>query len=155
MSLSQKMMAPITRLATAAVSTAPAEMSLMILISGCDSLLTRLQSFSMAEFTISRHSTKAMQITTIVHSVFEIFRKKPKPVTINAANNCNCPFFSRRMKHFIPFRAYFTECINRINQISVKYISSSSPRPISTKMRCKTHTQKYDTSHHLRNARFL
>ncbi|MCD6062405.1 MAG: hypothetical protein K0R82_316 [Flavipsychrobacter sp.] len=64
----------------AASNTAPATMSLMVLTAGLYSVVIRLQTFSIAEFTISRHKTRAIQPSTSTHSTAVIPKKKPAAI---------------------------------------------------------------------------
>ncbi len=63
------------------ISTAPAAMSLRILISGLISFVIKSASFSMEEFTASVVKTNAEQIKIVIHSNFD------KPIKKEAANN--------------------------------------------------------------------
>lgn len=70
----QKMIHAITMAKMHAIVTAPAAMSLMILISGRMSVVTKSHIFSSALLIVSKLNTKPETISTIHHSVSEILK---------------------------------------------------------------------------------
>jgi hypothetical protein len=102
------MIAPIVADNIAAKSTAPAAMSLMVLIAGLYSVVMRLQTFSIAEFTISMQMTSPMQHSTNIHSNAVIPKAKLSEIIMTAITPCIRPFFSVLKKERMPAEAYLT-----------------------------------------------
>jgi len=90
---------------TDAIRTAPALISLMIFTIGWYSGDTILQSFSMAELTISSVITMAMQIRTMDQSALLSPTAADKATTSNATMPCILPLRSVLKNDRIPLPA--------------------------------------------------
>ena len=96
----------------AAINTAPAAMSFIFPISGCCAGEIKSAINSTAVFNNSAEKTKPIHKTSIIHSVVEIFKIKPAPITIIVATRWIFMFNSFTSPILIPLSACWIEAKN-------------------------------------------
>ena len=107
-------MQPIIKVIMAESKTADADISFTFFIVRLKSGETRLQSFSIAEFIISKPNTTAKHRRIVVHSFEDNPKKKPPITTTKASMYWILKFFSCRIQSFKPLNAHPNDLITRI-----------------------------------------
>ena len=101
-----------TRLISEAINTAPAATSLMTLMPGWKSVVTRSQYFSMAELIISNEMTSPMQNKTSNHCTDERETVQPSTIAVIPITVWILPFLSREKNCLAPCKANATDLKN-------------------------------------------